>query len=106
MNAALSEINLKNKDDKLINSRQAEASGGILAALENAGVPSSLNADFGSVSLLNKVRIFLQQASEAVFCSLEYLSLTIISVPLSSCSRSPYLDWFVFTHFPKTIAWC
>jgi hypothetical protein len=52
---ALSEINLKNKDDKFINSRQAEAAGGILSALENAGIPSSLTADFGKVSLLNKV---------------------------------------------------
>lgn len=67
MHVALSEINLRNKDDKFINSRQAEEAGGILSALENAGIPSSLQADFGSVSLLNKVGILYNRYRKAVY---------------------------------------
>jgi ABC-type phosphate transport system substrate-binding protein len=55
----LDEIELRNADGNYISSKEAAAQGGILAAAENAAFPSSLDADFSGVTLLNQVSVFL-----------------------------------------------
>ena len=55
----LSEIELRNAAGKYINSKEAGAQGGILSAAENAAFPSSLDADFSGVTLLNQVSTFI-----------------------------------------------
>lgn len=50
----LQEIELRNADNIYINSKEAIASGGVVAAAANAGFPDSLDADFSGVNLLNQ----------------------------------------------------
>lgn len=52
----LEEIELLNADGNYISSEEAASLGGILAATENAGYPSSLDQSFAGVTLLNQVR--------------------------------------------------
>ena len=52
----LSEVHLENKDGVFLSSKLAAEKGGVIAALNNADVPTSLDGDFGSVTLLNQVR--------------------------------------------------
>jgi hypothetical protein len=50
----LTEISLKNADGKYLNSKEAAAGGGIMSATLGAGIPDSLESNFGNVNLLNR----------------------------------------------------
>ena len=52
----LQEIELKNKDGNFISSLEAAREGGIMAATDNAGLPTELDGPFYNVNLLNAVR--------------------------------------------------
>ena len=51
----LAEVHLANKDNTFLSSKQAAENGGIISALNNANIPTSLDGNFGDVSLLNQV---------------------------------------------------
>lgn len=51
----LKEIELLNSERVFLNSKEAGEKGGIIAAMENAVFPESLDGDFGNVNLLNQV---------------------------------------------------
>lgn len=51
----LQEIELLNAANNYISSKEANDVGGILAAIENADLPSTLDGDFSAVNLLNQV---------------------------------------------------
>jgi len=53
----LQEIELLNAAQKYINSKEASAKGGIMAAATNAALPASLDGSFANVNLLNQVSI-------------------------------------------------
>jgi ABC-type phosphate transport system substrate-binding protein len=63
----LTEIELKNKDGNYLNSKEAAILGGIISALIDAGIPDSLDSNFGEVDLLYRVRIY--HLSSSCFCS-------------------------------------
>lgn len=50
----LQEIELLNAAQKYINSKEASAAGGVLAAAENAALPATLEGSFADVNLLNQ----------------------------------------------------
>jgi len=50
----LSEIELLNADQKYISSKEAAQAGGIMAAAENAALPSTLEGSFANVNLLSQ----------------------------------------------------
>ena len=52
----LQEIELLNAAQKYISTKESAAAGGILAAAENAALPSTLSGSFANVNLLNQVR--------------------------------------------------
>ena len=54
----LKEVRMQNADGNFLNSQESIAQGGVLAAAENAGFPSSNDQDFGKVTVLNQVRRF------------------------------------------------
>ena len=53
----LQEIELRNADGNYISSLESNARGGIMAATENAGLPTTLDGSFASVNLLNAVSL-------------------------------------------------
>ena len=75
----LVEIELQNADGFFLSSREAASRGGIGAAA--AAIPSSADADFGSVNLINRVS----------FCCWYALTESVGSVTWIDCSLSPSL---------------
>ena len=59
----LTEIELKNADGNYLSSKEATTLGGILPATLGAGIPDSLESDFGNVNLLYRVRIIYHTCS-------------------------------------------
>jgi ABC-type phosphate transport system substrate-binding protein len=53
----LTEIELKNANNTYLNSKEAARLGGIMSATIGAGIPDSLESNFGEVDLLYRVRI-------------------------------------------------
>ena len=53
----LTEIELLNKDGVYISSKESNERGGIMAATDNAGLPSDLTGSFADVQLLNQVSV-------------------------------------------------
>jgi ABC-type phosphate transport system substrate-binding protein len=64
----LQEIELLNAANAYISSKEATELGGIAAAAENADIPTSLDADFSNVNLLNQVSSVWEYEEFGDFC--------------------------------------
>eukprot|EP00934_Nitzschia_sp_Nitz4_P001387 Nitzschia sp. Nitz4//scaffold79_size90958//36858//38351//NITZ4_005021-RA/size90958-augustus-gene-0.176-mRNA-1//-1//CDS//3329558237//1387//frame0 len=87
----VAEIKIRNADGVYINSQEAAARGGILAATENAGFPDTLDASFADVDLLNQ-----PGASTWPIVAMTYVyvrkDLTFMSNPASQTLLKAFLE--------------